>query len=182
MTRRSPPRCFGSARRSGSRRSTRAGTTAAHRCRPPMTSRWSSPRTAAMSSRSSRAALEAGVRYVGLVASRKRGAAVLDALREDGVAGASCSSGSTRRPGSTSARARRPRSRCRSWPSIIEVAPAVGRRGAARRPRPRPRRSIPICGMTVVVDADALSLEQGGETHYFCGEGCRRAFERQHPA
>ena len=33
------------------------------------------------------AALEAGVRYVGLVASRKRGAAVIDALREDGVAG-----------------------------------------------------------------------------------------------
>ena len=32
-----------------------------------------------------RAALEAGVPYVGLVASRKRGAAVLDALREDGV-------------------------------------------------------------------------------------------------
>ena len=38
-----------------------------------------------------RAALAAGVPYVGLVASRKRGAAVLDALREDGCP-RSCSS------------------------------------------------------------------------------------------
>jgi xanthine dehydrogenase accessory factor len=33
-----------------------------------------------------RAGLEAGVRYVGLVASRKRGAAVMEELRADGVA------------------------------------------------------------------------------------------------
>ena len=32
-----------------------------------------------------RAGLEAGVRYVGLVASRKRGAAVIDELRAEGV-------------------------------------------------------------------------------------------------
>ena len=33
-----------------------------------------------------RAGLEAGVRWIGLVASRKRGAAVIDELRADGVA------------------------------------------------------------------------------------------------
>jgi YHS domain-containing protein len=36
--------------------------------------------------------------------------------------------------------------------------------------------------MTVVVDPDALALQRGGDTHYFCGDGCRRAFERLHPA
>jgi YHS domain-containing protein len=34
--------------------------------------------------------------------------------------------------------------------------------------------------MTVVVGADALSAEHAGETHYFCGEGCLRAFEQLH--
>jgi YHS domain-containing protein len=34
--------------------------------------------------------------------------------------------------------------------------------------------------MTVVVSADALSAEYAGDTHYFCGEGCKQAFERQH--
>ena len=40
----------------------------------------------------------------------------------------------------------------------------------------------PICGMTVVIAPDALSSSCGGDTHYFCGEGCRKAFERQHAA
>ena len=34
--------------------------------------------------------------------------------------------------------------------------------------------------MTVVVSADALSVAFAGETHYFCGEGCLRAFEQLH--
>ena len=35
----------------------------------------------------------------------------------------------------------------------------------------------PICGMTVAAVAGTLSLERDGETIYFCGEGCRQAFE-----
>ena len=40
----------------------------------------------------------------------------------------------------------------------------------------------PICGMTVLVSPDAIMFEHAGETHYFCGEGCKQAFERQHAA
>ena len=41
----------------------------------------------------------------------------------------------------------------------------------------------PICGMTVVVGADTLSLEHDGETVYFCSAACMQAFEeRREPA
>lgn len=35
----------------------------------------------------------------------------------------------------------------------------------------------PVCGMTVTVDEAALSTTHAGESYYFCGEGCRDAFE-----
>ncbi|MGZ4395225.1 MAG: YHS domain-containing protein, partial [Gaiellaceae bacterium] len=38
----------------------------------------------------------------------------------------------------------------------------------------------PICGMTVVVVADTPSVEAGGETFYFCCEGCASKFQAQH--
>jgi xanthine dehydrogenase accessory factor len=126
-----------------------------------------------------RAALEAGVRYVGLVASRKRGAAVLDALREDGVAEDLLELIDT--PAGLDIGARTPAEVALSiLASIIEV-----RRRTSTAPRSwaaaPPTAVDPICGMTVVVGADALSLERDGETHYFCGEGCRRAFEQRRP-
>ena len=128
-----------------------------------------------------RAALEAGVRYVGLVASRKRGAAVLDALRDDGVAEALLERIDT--PAGLDIGARSPAEIALSiLASIIEV-----RRQSSTTPRswaaaPPTTAVDPICGMTVVIAPDALSSEHGGETHYFCGEGCRKAFERQHAA
>jgi YHS domain-containing protein len=36
--------------------------------------------------------------------------------------------------------------------------------------------------MTVALSPDALAVEYAGDTHYFCGEGCKLAFERQHAA
>ena len=127
-----------------------------------------------------RFALETGVRYVGLVASRKRGAAVLDALRDDGVAEELLERIDT--PAGLDIGARSPAEIALSiLASIIEV-----RRRSALAVRPETASPVtavdPICGMTVVIDAHALSLERGGDTHYFCGEGCRRAFEHQHPA
>ena len=38
----------------------------------------------------------------------------------------------------------------------------------------------PICGMTVAAVAGTLSVRHDGETVYFCGEGCKSAFEKQH--
>jgi xanthine dehydrogenase accessory factor len=125
-----------------------------------------------------RAALEAGVRYVGLVASRKRGAAVLDALRSDGVAEELIDRIDT--PAGLDIGARTPAEVALSiLASVVEE-----RRRSSTAPRSwaaaPPTAIDPICGMTVVVGADALSAEHAGETHYFCGEGCRRAFERLH--
>lgn len=126
-----------------------------------------------------RAALEAGVRYVGLVASRKRGAAVLDALRADGVPEELLARIDT--PAGLDIGARTPAEIALSiLARIIEIR---RRSGAAPAPATSMATAIdPVCGMTVPVDARALSVEHDGETHYFCGEGCQRAFERQHVA
>jgi xanthine dehydrogenase accessory factor len=127
------------------------------------------------------AALEAGVPYVGLVASRKRGGAVLDALREDGVSEDLL--GRIDTPAGRDIGARTPAEIALSiLASIIEV-----RRSSSTTPRswaaaPPTTAVDPICGMIVVVGRDALSAEHAGETHYFCGEGCKEAFVRLHAA
>jgi len=36
----------------------------------------------------------------------------------------------------------------------------------------------PVCGMTVQESPTALKMEHQGKTYYFCGPGCRRAFEK----
>jgi xanthine dehydrogenase accessory factor len=122
-----------------------------------------------------RAGLEAGVRYVGLVASGKRGAAVREELRADGVADELLAALET--PAGLDIGARTP----------AEVALSiVARIVKLRRTGPEPQQADspvtatdPICGMTVVVGADTLSLEHDGETVYFCSAGCRQAFEER---
>jgi xanthine dehydrogenase accessory factor len=125
-----------------------------------------------------KAALEAGVRYVGLVASRKRGGAVLDALRDDGVSEELLERIDT--PAGLDIGARSPAEIALSiLASIIEV-----RRRSSTVPRswaaaPPATAVDPICGMSVLIDPSALSIERDGETYYFCGEHCRQAFEHQ---
>ncbi len=133
-----------------------------------------------------RRALEAGVPYVGLVASDKRGAGVLDELRQGGLAEellarvevpagipiGSHAAGEI----ALSVLAR-----------VVEVrrsgdrdpARAAGSPAAADRPE-APAAAVavdPICGMTVAAVPSTLSLERDGETIYFCGSGCKAAFE-----
>jgi len=127
-----------------------------------------------------RGALEAGVPYVGLVASRKRGAAVLDALREDGAAEELL--GRIDTPAGLDIGARTPAEIALSiLASVVEV-----RRRTSTVPRSwaaaPPTATDPICGMTLMVGPDALSADHAGETYYFCGEGCKLAFARQHGA
>jgi xanthine dehydrogenase accessory factor len=126
-----------------------------------------------------RAGLDAGVRYVGLVASRRRGAAVVRELRAEGVADELL--GRLETPAGLDIGARTP----------AEVALSiVARIVELRRTGPEPEQADtpvtatdPICGMTVVVGADTLSLEHDGETVYFCSAGCMQAFEeRREPA
>ncbi len=91
-------------------------------------------------------ALKAGVGYVGLVASARRAAVVLDALRGQGVALTSWP-GCAARPAATWAPRPRRRSPWPSWPSWSTGAtawpPRARRRPPGRRwrPRRRPRRS-----------------------------------------
>ncbi len=133
------------------------------------------------------AAVRAGVPYVGLIASPKRGAAVvgsLDLTEEEKAR--------IRYPAGLDIGARTP----------AEIALSVFAQMVSERPRdpraPRdpqhlpgeppmtrvgmltvlePDTSIdPVCGMTVTIDADALVAEVDGELVYFCCPACRRAY------
>jgi xanthine dehydrogenase accessory factor len=128
-----------------------------------------------------RAALEADVPYVGLVASPKRGAAVLEELRADGVPDELLDRIDT--PAGVDIGARTPAEIALSiLARVVEVRRSLGapvRRGSDARPTTA---VDPICGMTVVVGADTPRSERDGETVYFCCEGCKRAFEQQRAA
>jgi xanthine dehydrogenase accessory factor len=120
-------------------------------------------------------AVRAGVSYVGLIASPKRGAAVVASLDLD-----EDQKRSIHTPAGLDIGARSP----------AEIAVSVYAQIIAERVQPRPRTAAadqvaddaaptaidPVCGMTVVVSATALHAEVDGVGHYFCGAGCRRAF------
>ena len=104
------------------------------------TSRWSSPATAARSCPRCGAALEAGLPYVGLVASRRRGQGVLGELRGDGVPAELLDRIDT--PAGLDIGARTPEEIALS---ILAKIVAV-RRAPQAAPAHRGR---PVCGMTV---------------------------------
>ena len=128
------------------------------------------------------AAARAGVPYVGLVASRKRGEAVVAGLDLDDAQRAAVHT-----PAGLDIGARTPR----------EVALSILAEIVALRPRPsgdqvsqepagpppdqvasgRPALAAdPVCGMAVVADDAALHLDHDGARYWFCGSGCLRAF------
>lgn len=118
------------------------------------------------------AALAAGVEYVGLVASRKRGEAVVAALDLDEAARAHVVT-----PAGLDIGARTPQ----------EVALSILADIVARRPRPSLQPVVaagpdhgtatdPVCGMTVATVDTSLHLDHDGERYWFCGSGCLRAF------
>jgi xanthine dehydrogenase accessory factor len=121
------------------------------------------------------AALHAGTGYVALVASARRAAAVLGALRERGVASEAL------------ARVRSPAGRDLGPSTQEEIAVAVlaelvdWRHGQAAAPAgqaPDPAEAVdPVCGMTVAV-AGAPTAARDGVTWYFCSTGCRDQFEK----
>ncbi|MEU3978848.1 XdhC family protein [Streptomyces sp. NPDC026672] len=116
-----------------------------------------------------RAALDAGVPHIALVASRRRGAALLDEL------------GLTE---NERARIHSPAGLdigARTAPEVAlsilaEVVEAVRSAHAplAARPEERPAEVVdPVCGMTVTVGPDTPHLAAGDEEFWFCGTGCR---------
>jgi xanthine dehydrogenase accessory factor len=116
-----------------------------------------------------RRGLEAGLPYVGLVASRRRGQGVIGELRGDGVDAALLDRIDT--PAGLDIGARTP----------AEIALSILARVVEVRRAARAVTAVdPICGMTVVVMPDTPSVQHEGETFYFCREGCKAAFELQH--
>ncbi|GIJ69108.1 XdhC family protein [Virgisporangium ochraceum] len=114
------------------------------------------------------AAVRAGVPYVALVASRKRGAAVL--------ADAGLTADQVRTPAGLDIGAR-------SAPDVAVsiLAEIIGTRtrvapAPAQLAPPVASALDPVCGMAVAVSASSLQAEHDGRTWYFCGTGCRDAF------
>jgi xanthine dehydrogenase accessory factor len=150
-----------------------------------------------------RRGLEAGVPYVGLVASHKRGAAVLKDLRDDGVpAGllelvdipAGINIGA-REPGeiAVSILAKivsvRREERLDTPKSTGLAVHRAGRRAREKAPSRAAKASNPeapiiavdpICGMTVAAVPGTPSVEHDGQTIYFCCDGCKAKYEAQH--
>ena len=128
-----------------------------------------------------RRALEAGVPYVGLVASVRRGAGVLADLRADGVPGASLERIDI--PAGIAIGSETPGEIAVSiLAKLVEVRRASTPEPVAAQPAQAPSASLavdPVCGMTVAALAATPSLERDGETFYFCCEGCKEKFEAE---
>ncbi|AII05838.1 xanthine dehydrogenase accessory factor [Rhodococcus wratislaviensis] len=125
-----------------------------------------------------RAALDAGVGYVGLVASRTRGGAILDTL------------GLTE---SERARVHTPVGLNIGARTSAEIAVSIAaelvqelRTAGLRAPEDdsSPRAAVaevidPVCGMRVVVGPDTAHLRRDGDDFWFCGPGCRASFAQE---
>ena len=133
-------------------------------------------------------AIAARPAYLGLVGSRKRGAAVLGYLAERGL------------PQADLDRVHVPAGLDLGRTSHEEMAVAIiaelvqlRASGALAEPSQptaalalptsipatTPGQAVdPVCGMTVTADAAHWPLEQGGVTYYFCCAGCRRRYEK----
>ncbi|MET0901070.1 MAG: XdhC family protein [Mycobacterium sp.] len=124
-----------------------------------------------------RAALDAGVGYIGLVASRVRAASVLDGLGLTVDERARIHSPVGLRIG-----AKTPAEIAVSV--VAEVISAIRIDGLQipNRVQQAPEEAIdPICGMSVVVGPGAQHLQVAGRDYWFCGAGCRASFAAAHP-
>ena len=128
-----------------------------------------------------RAALDAGAAYIGLVASPVRGAAVLDELdlTDDERA-------RVHTPAGIDIGAVTPEEIALSI--LAQMVEVLRREHVAAPARPAlpiveagPELAVdPVCGMSVVVDDDAITLRVHGDDYYFCRTGCRDAFAAEH--
>lgn len=122
-----------------------------------------------------RAAVEAGVGYIGLVASRARGAAILDEL---GLSGDDRARVHT--PVGLPIGAHGP---AEIAVSILAELIAAIRKGGLTMAHDNGAACgevvDPVCGMSVVVGAATPHLRRDGHDYWFCGDGCRSSFLAQ---
>ena len=120
-----------------------------------------------------RAALDHGVGYIGLVASKVRGASILNELELSDAERARIHTPVGLRIGAKT-------------PSEIAVSIAA-ELIAAVRDGSLARRSVsadngpveaidPVCGMTVLIGPATEHVQLAGADYWFCGPGCRTAF------
>jgi xanthine dehydrogenase accessory factor len=117
-----------------------------------------------------RAALDADVRFIGLVASRRRGEAVLDAMdltkaERDRV----------HTPVGLDIGARTAAEVALSiMAGVVRAMRTEGLEAASTRVLPPPQRAVdPVCGMTVVVGPDTPHRTVDGVEHWYCSTECR---------
>ncbi|WP_267596093.1 XdhC family protein [Carbonactinospora thermoautotrophica] len=124
-------------------------------------------------------AVRAGVPYVGLVASRKRGEAVLASLDLTPEQRARI-----RTPAGLEIGARTPGEVALSI--LAEIVTSVrsepprtgGHTGVTENTAPAPTTAVdPVCGMTVAAVDSTPHIDLEGKRWWFCCEGCRAAFE-----
>lgn len=135
------------------------------------------------------AALSAEVPYIGLVASRRRGAAVLETLQSaHGFCGGH--TGRIHTPAGLDLGAETPEEVALSIlaqivaerPQPVRTADGEGSKAEATAttdelPRSGATTAVdPVCGMTVAAVPASLQVEHNGQTVYFCGPGCVQAF------
>ena len=129
-----------------------------------------------------RLGLDAGLPYVGLVASVKRGTGVLAELRGDGVPDHLLERIDV--PAGLDIGARSPAEIALSiLAKIISVRHDPPRHDPVQVAEPAVATHElavdPICGMTVAATPDTPSLTVNGETIYFCCDGCKAKFQSQ---
>lgn len=118
--------------------------------------------------RSVRAALDAGVAHVAVVASPRRGAALLDELGLDDGERAR-----VKTPAGLDLGARTPPEIALSI--LAEVVPVVRSRPVPAPVAPPRQERDPVCGMTVTVTATTPTSGSGEDQVWFCATGCRDA-------
>jgi xanthine dehydrogenase accessory factor len=117
-------------------------------------------------------AVKAGVPYIALVASRKRGDAVLASLDITAEQRARVFS-----PAGLNIGASSPSEIALSILAQLVSERAAGRSAAEAAPVAALTLAIdPVCGMEVAAVDESLHTDIGGVTIYFCSEGCRSAF------
>lgn len=125
------------------------------------------------------AALDGGVPYVGLVASRRRGAAVLAELAAARPDLARVAVDRVDTPAGLDIGARTAAEIALSILAKVVSARARSIQSVAADPQPEPSAPTavdPVCGMTVAAVPTSLHTEHDGRTRYFCGPGCLLAF------
>ena len=119
------------------------------------------------------AALRLGVPYVGLIASRIRGASVLAALDVPDDQRARVHSPAGLDIGGRTA----PEIALSVLAQIVQERRAAERHGAAPAPVAAPARAVdPVCGMTVAAVDSSPHADVDGVRTWFCCDGCRTAF------